>query len=300
MLRSYDLHANAYVTKPVDFERFIGVVQQIDDFFVTRGEAAAAEPVRGSRPADDGARAARGAHGRRSGGRGSVAGWTRWLGGRRRRGRWPVAPGAPWAPTRRSALGRPGPASAVPAVADGVGVVGASALVSGRRRSRPPTVRPTVVPPPLLVADQRGQRLADSRLDAGDRDQGDHEGGHRAGGEHRPPGRRARGPGPAAPARPSRPGRARRYRRCRRSAGPARRRPRAPRRRRARVVQRGQAGSTAVDPPGSGPAAVCRSRAAVRCSDSFVRCAEVRSTDVLTVATTLASAAPVSVPAVPR
>ena len=35
VMRSYDLHANAYVTKPVDFERFIRVVQQIDDFFVT-------------------------------------------------------------------------------------------------------------------------------------------------------------------------------------------------------------------------------------------------------------------------
>ena len=35
VLRSYDLHANAYVTKPVDFERFIRVVRQIDDFFVT-------------------------------------------------------------------------------------------------------------------------------------------------------------------------------------------------------------------------------------------------------------------------
>ena len=34
-LRSYDLHANAYVTKPVDFDRFLGVVRQIDDFFVT-------------------------------------------------------------------------------------------------------------------------------------------------------------------------------------------------------------------------------------------------------------------------
>ena len=35
ILRSYDLHANAYVTKPVDFDRFIEVVRQIDDFFVT-------------------------------------------------------------------------------------------------------------------------------------------------------------------------------------------------------------------------------------------------------------------------
>jgi DNA-binding NarL/FixJ family response regulator len=35
VLRSYNLHANAYVTKPVDFERFVKVVRQIDDFFVT-------------------------------------------------------------------------------------------------------------------------------------------------------------------------------------------------------------------------------------------------------------------------
>ncbi|MDO8184175.1 response regulator [Conexibacter sp. JD483] len=35
VLRSYRLHANAYVTKPVDFDRFIEVVRQIDEFFVT-------------------------------------------------------------------------------------------------------------------------------------------------------------------------------------------------------------------------------------------------------------------------
>ena len=35
VLRSYSLHANAYVTKPVDFQRFIDVVRQIDDFFVS-------------------------------------------------------------------------------------------------------------------------------------------------------------------------------------------------------------------------------------------------------------------------
>jgi CheY-like chemotaxis protein len=35
VLRSYALHANAYVTKPVDFDRFIAVVQKIDDFFVS-------------------------------------------------------------------------------------------------------------------------------------------------------------------------------------------------------------------------------------------------------------------------
>ncbi|MFN8074793.1 MAG: response regulator [Kineosporiaceae bacterium] len=32
--RSYSLHANAYVTKPVDFAQFIEVVRQIDEFFV--------------------------------------------------------------------------------------------------------------------------------------------------------------------------------------------------------------------------------------------------------------------------
>ena len=35
ILRSYQLHANAYVTKPVDFDRFIQVIRQIDEFFVS-------------------------------------------------------------------------------------------------------------------------------------------------------------------------------------------------------------------------------------------------------------------------
>ena len=35
ILRSYSLHANAYVSKPVDFERFMEVIRQIDSFFVT-------------------------------------------------------------------------------------------------------------------------------------------------------------------------------------------------------------------------------------------------------------------------
>ncbi|GAA4363024.1 response regulator [Actinomadura sp. NPDC048032] len=35
ILRSYKLHANAYVTKPVDFDQFIKAIRQIDDFFVT-------------------------------------------------------------------------------------------------------------------------------------------------------------------------------------------------------------------------------------------------------------------------
>jgi CheY-like chemotaxis protein len=34
IVRSYTLHANAYITKPVDFERFRHVVHQIDEFFV--------------------------------------------------------------------------------------------------------------------------------------------------------------------------------------------------------------------------------------------------------------------------
>ena len=34
VLRSYDLHANAYVTKPVELERFLQVVRQIGDFFL--------------------------------------------------------------------------------------------------------------------------------------------------------------------------------------------------------------------------------------------------------------------------
>jgi CheY-like chemotaxis protein len=35
ILRSYALHANAYISKPVDFEQFIDVIRQIDDFFLT-------------------------------------------------------------------------------------------------------------------------------------------------------------------------------------------------------------------------------------------------------------------------
>jgi CheY-like chemotaxis protein len=35
ILRSYRLHANAYVTKPVDLNQFIAAVRQIDEFFVS-------------------------------------------------------------------------------------------------------------------------------------------------------------------------------------------------------------------------------------------------------------------------
>jgi CheY-like chemotaxis protein len=34
VLRSYKSHANAYITKPVDFDRFGAIVHQIDDFFI--------------------------------------------------------------------------------------------------------------------------------------------------------------------------------------------------------------------------------------------------------------------------
>ncbi len=34
ILRSYELHANAYVTKPVDLDQFINAVRQIEGFFI--------------------------------------------------------------------------------------------------------------------------------------------------------------------------------------------------------------------------------------------------------------------------
>lgn len=35
VLAAYDLHANAYVRKPVDFEQFVLAVRAIDEFFIT-------------------------------------------------------------------------------------------------------------------------------------------------------------------------------------------------------------------------------------------------------------------------
>jgi CheY-like chemotaxis protein len=35
ILRSYKLHANAFVTKPVDVNQFISAVRQIDEFFLS-------------------------------------------------------------------------------------------------------------------------------------------------------------------------------------------------------------------------------------------------------------------------
>jgi CheY-like chemotaxis protein len=35
VLGSYELHANAFVRKPVDFEQFVAAVRAIDDFYLT-------------------------------------------------------------------------------------------------------------------------------------------------------------------------------------------------------------------------------------------------------------------------
>jgi CheY-like chemotaxis protein len=35
IIRSYSLHANAFISKPVDFEHFIEAIRQIDRFFLT-------------------------------------------------------------------------------------------------------------------------------------------------------------------------------------------------------------------------------------------------------------------------
>ncbi len=35
IIESYDLHANAYLTKPVDFDGFVDIVSSIEDFFLT-------------------------------------------------------------------------------------------------------------------------------------------------------------------------------------------------------------------------------------------------------------------------
>ncbi len=35
VLRAYDLHANCYITKPVDFNRFMEVVKSVEDFWLT-------------------------------------------------------------------------------------------------------------------------------------------------------------------------------------------------------------------------------------------------------------------------
>ena len=34
ILKSYDLHANSYITKPVDFDQFLKVIRSIEDFWL--------------------------------------------------------------------------------------------------------------------------------------------------------------------------------------------------------------------------------------------------------------------------
>ena len=69
VVRAYQQHANAFITKPLDFERFKQIVQQIDDFFIGLVRLPG-PPVRGglsARSAGALARALRGAA--RTGGR---------------------------------------------------------------------------------------------------------------------------------------------------------------------------------------------------------------------------------------
>lgn len=35
IIKSYDLHANAYITKPIDLDQFINVVRSIEDFWLS-------------------------------------------------------------------------------------------------------------------------------------------------------------------------------------------------------------------------------------------------------------------------
>lgn len=35
ILKSYGLHANCYITKPLDFEQFLTIVNKIEDFWIT-------------------------------------------------------------------------------------------------------------------------------------------------------------------------------------------------------------------------------------------------------------------------
>lgn len=35
ILRAYQLHANCYITKPVNFQRFLEVIEMIEEFWLT-------------------------------------------------------------------------------------------------------------------------------------------------------------------------------------------------------------------------------------------------------------------------
>jgi two-component system, chemotaxis family, response regulator Rcp1 len=45
ILRSYELHANCYVTKPVDLEKFISIVRAIEDFWLAVVKLPSAQPA---------------------------------------------------------------------------------------------------------------------------------------------------------------------------------------------------------------------------------------------------------------
>ena len=49
VLKSYRLHANCYVTKPVDFDEFIEIVHSIEDFWFTIIKLPSANPGAGRR-----------------------------------------------------------------------------------------------------------------------------------------------------------------------------------------------------------------------------------------------------------
>jgi len=50
VLRAYSLHANCYVTKPVDFRQFIEVIRSIEDFWLTIVKLPGAHDPRGQPP----------------------------------------------------------------------------------------------------------------------------------------------------------------------------------------------------------------------------------------------------------
>ena len=35
VLKSYDLHANSYITKPVDFDQFVEAIRKFEEFWLT-------------------------------------------------------------------------------------------------------------------------------------------------------------------------------------------------------------------------------------------------------------------------
>ncbi len=50
IVRSYDLGANCYVTKPIGLDQFIGVVKAIEDFWFTVVKLPKPEPPAGAMP----------------------------------------------------------------------------------------------------------------------------------------------------------------------------------------------------------------------------------------------------------